>query len=242
MKSKTTIILLFSATAAVLYICMGLLRDSGGRMPVDNNGAGEADQYYAGRTPPERYILEQLGANSFDTGARQFLTASYDSIREVATARGGKNDGVRKSFGTLFGGRSFVYLQGCTIGNVRDEIEELRTVRGQLAACGSRNENAGYYLYRIDERKTYRLDDVTGFIFFTFIAATVPGKGIYSIMRPVNPGQGLFRTVSDSLTCPPSGDMYVCSAEGVIDGAIQIPAYYGLDIMWPQGWVYPWYE
>ena len=241
MKRKTKITLLFVAAIAGFFVCMDLLRDSGD-MPVKNNGAGEADRYYAGPTPPERYILEQLGTNSFDAEARQFLSANYDSIRELATARGGKNDAVRKSFRTLFGGRSFVYLQGCTIGNIRDEIAELRTVRGQLAACGSRNENAGYYLYRIDERKTYRLDDVTGFIFFTFIAATVPGKGIYSIMRPVNPGQGLFRTVSDSLTCPPSGDMYVCSAEGVIDGAIQIPAYYGLDIMWPQGWVYPWYE
>ena len=127
--------MLFFAAAAGFFGFMNLLRDSGGT-PVENNGGEEADRYYAGHTPPERYILEQLDADSFDTGARQFLSAGYDSIREVATARGGKNEAVRKSFRTLFGGRSFVYLQGCTIGNVRDEIEELRTVRGQFAVCG----------------------------------------------------------------------------------------------------------
>ena len=193
----------------------------------------------AGPTPPEMHILEQLGADSLDTGARPFLAGSYDAVRELATARGGRNDAVRKSLRILFGGRSFVYLQGCTIGNVRDEIPELRTVRGQLALCGARNENAGYYLYRIDEQKTYRLDGVTGFVFFTFIATTAPGEGIYGAMRPVNPGHGLFRAVTDSLTCTLSGDMYVCRAEGIIDGAIRVPAYDGLDTMLPQGWLYP---
>ena len=246
MKRKAKIILLFFAAVAGFLICMDLLRGSGGRMPVDNNGAGEADRLYAGYTPPEIYILEQLGAGSFDTGASRFLTGSYDAIRELATAGGGKNDAIRNSFDTLFGGPSLVYMQGCTIGNVRDEIAHLRTFRGQLEECRGRSEKAGYYLYRIDEQKTYRLDGVTGFVFFTFIATAAADEGIYGEMRPVNPGHGLFRTVSesDSITCSLSGDMYVCSAAEGFDGAVQIPSYYdyGLDILWLMGWVDPWYE
>ena len=244
MKTKTGVILLFFAAVAALYT-WDRLRDSGGPASADDSGAGEAGRLYSGYTPPELYFLQQLDAGSFDSGASRFLSGSYDEIRELATAGGGKNDAVRKSFDTLLGGPSLVYMQGCTIGNVRDEVPRLRTFRGQLEACRGRSEKAGYYLYRLDERATYRLDGVPGFLFFTFIATTAEDEGIYGKMRAVNPGHGLFRTIaeSDSLNCSLSGDEYVCSAAEGFDGILRIPSYYecGLDIMWPMGWVYPWY-
>ena len=136
---------------------------------------------------PWRYTFSrQLGAGSLGAGASRYLTGSHEEIRETVTARGGRNDAVRKGFDTLLGGPSLVYMQGCTIGNVRDEVARLRTFRGQLEHCRGRSEKAGYYLYRIDERATYRLDGVAGFLFFTFIATTAADEGIYGEMRPVD--------------------------------------------------------
>ena len=183
---------LLLSLAAVAIMCADLRSDS---------CAAPEDRLHAGPAP-EIHILRQLCSGSFGAGASRFLTGSHEAIRETVTARGGRNDAVRKGLDALLGGPSLVYMQGCTIGNVRDEVPRLRTFRGQLEHCRGRSEKAGYYLYRIDERATYRLDGVTGFLFFTFIATTAADDGIYGGMRPVEDGPGVFRAVSESDPSP----------------------------------------
>ena len=154
-----------------------------------------------------------MSDNAFGDEAGRFLAGDHAAIRREAIARGGDNEAVRESLRVLLGGRSLVYLQGCTIGNIRDEIEELNTAEGQLAECRARNRDAGFYAYRTDERKIYRLKGITGLLFFTFVA--VPGRKMDGDMRPMDAGVFVPFGEGTPVVCAPNGEVYLCSADGV---------------------------
>ena len=183
-------------------------------------------------TRHEKAILEALSNNAFSDDAGRFLTGDYAVIRRETIAGGGNNEAVREGLRVLLGGRALVYVQGCTIGNIRDEVEELNTAEGQLAACRERSQHAGYYVYRTDERKTYRIEGVTGLLFFTFVA--MPGRGIYRDMRPMDAGVFAPLDEQDPVVCRPKADVHVCRAEGMDD--MELPRYEYLDVL-PQGWL-----
>ena len=192
----------------------------------------------AGTTAGTRYekeILEALSNNAFGEEAGRFLAGDYAAIRRETIARGGNNEAVRAGLRVLFGGRALVYWQGCTIGNVRDEVEELNTAEGQLASCRGRNQHAGYYTYRTDERRIYRMEGVTGLLFLTFVAA--PGRKADGDMRSLDAGVFVPFHQGDRVVCAPDGDVSVCRADGVQD--MEIPRFRHLDLVNPQGWIEP---
>ena len=128
-------------------------------------------------------------------------------------------------------GYTLLYLQGCTIGNIRNENSKLKTLKEEIRECRKRDKHAGYYLYNIKTKENQKITMFDKYVFNKEVAKFP--TSIYGSFEQIAEN---FSVIDDKypVFCKENGEVYSCDLLGEIH---QLPFFNNLDLLIPKGWV-----